>query len=241
LKDLLKMRISNALYDVKPPLKNIQAVIIDLDGTMIDSAHDFLVTLNKIRSDLSLSPVIDIETVRRFIGRGSVNLIQSALRFDNPGLDIEFLMPDAMISFHRHYLEDNGRYSAVYPGVKKGLEAMKAKNIQLACITNKPALFTEPLLARMGLFSYFDLIYCADSFPHKKPKPLPSLMACGKFGLLPSQVVAIGDSVNDAQAAYAAGCPLFIVPYGYNHGEDPKKIKSNAIVSSLKQAADFIA
>lgn len=234
------MSISDNLYNASLPLAGIKAVIIDLDGTMIDSVPDFHIVLNQVRAEFSL-PSIDITPIRHFVGRGSENLVRSSLEVDLDSDEAKRIMPQAMTFFYKHYLNVNGQHCTVYPEVKEGLSAMLAKKLRLACITNKPAIFTEPLMAKMGLYSYFEFIYSADSFPKKKPDPLPSMMACRKFGLPPHQVLAIGDSINDAQAAYAAGCPLFIVPYGYNHGKPPEKINSNGIVSSLLHAANLIS
>ena len=118
---------------------------------------------------------------------------------------------------------------------------LKEKNLHIACVTNKPSIFTEPLLAKNGLYPYFQLIYCSDTFLVKKPSPFPMQMACKKFGCRPEQAVAIGDSVNDAQAARAAGCCLFMVPYGYNYGRPVEEMNPDATVSSLLEAANLVS
>src|SRR5471030_1129789 len=87
---------------------------------------------------------------------------------------------------------------------------------------------------------YFDVVYGGDSLPRKKPDPLPLLTVCRDFDLPAAQVVAIGDSSNDAQAARAAGCPVLTVPYGYNHGESIHAIDSDGIVDTLLDAANQI-
>ncbi|HXA47197.1 MAG TPA: HAD-IA family hydrolase, partial [Burkholderiaceae bacterium] len=127
-----------------------------------------------------------------------------------------------------------------YPDVREGLQALKDMNLRMACVTNKQIAFAEPLLEKTGLRDFFDVVYGGDSLPKKKPDPAPLLQVCADFGLTPQQVLAIGDSANDAQAARAAGCPVLIVPYGYNHGEAVQNIDSDGIVPTLLAAATLI-
>ena len=108
-------------------------------------------------------------------------------------------------------------------------------------MTNKPIAFARPLLEKTGLAGYFELVYGGDSLPKKKPDPLPMLTVCRDFALEPFEVVAIGDSSNDADAARAAGCRSLTVPYGYNHGQPVHSIDSDGIVATLFDAAQRLA
>ncbi len=220
-------------------LNDIRAVIFDLDGTMVDSVPDIHLALNRMKADFSL-PEIAVEQVRRFVGRGSENLVRSTLSVNLDASRVQEMLPAAMTAFYRHYRVTNGCHGTVYPGVTEGLERMRENGLRLACVTNKPAIFTEPLLAKKDLYAFFDLIYSADSLPRKKPDPLPMLMACSRFGVSPSQALVIGDSINDGQAARAAGCSLFIVPYGYNHGQPVEEIDSDGIIPDFLTAASLI-
>ena len=206
---------------------------------MIDSVPDIHLALNRMKADFLL-PDMDVDQVRRYVGRGSENLVRSALSDDVDPEGVQQMLPRAMSSFYRHYRETNGRYGSIYPGVTEGLNTMHQAGLRLACVTNKPSVFTEPLLAMTGLYRFFDLIYSADSLPRRKPDPFPMQMVCDVFGIRTSQSVVIGDSVNDAQAARSAGCSLFIVPYGYNHGQPVEDIDSDAIVSGFEEAARLI-
>ena len=216
--------------------KNIQAVIIDLDGTMVDTAPDFLFAINRMRAEFDLAQ-IDLDTIKRFIGKGSENLIQTVLAIDFSAAQIAQHFAGAMAAYQRHYLVINGDYSKLYPDVIEGLQAMRAHGLRLACVTNKPVAFTLPLMEKKGLASYFDVVYGGDSFARKKPDPIALLQVCSDFNLSPSQVLAIGDSSNDAQAARAANCPVLLLPYGYNHGEAIQNVESDGIVISLLEAA----
>ncbi len=221
-------------------LKDIRAAIIDLDGTMVHTAPDFHVAVNRMRAELDLAP-LEMETITHFVGKGTENLMRRVLGvdFDNDGVEQHY--PRALASYQKHYLEINGEYSSVYPGVHEGLAALRAKGLRLACVTNKPIDFATPLLEKTGLRRYFDVVYGGDSLPKKKPDPYPLLKVCEDFGVRPAQALAIGDSSNDAQAARAAGCRVLNVPYGYNHGESIHKVDSDGIVSTLLDAAQLIS
>lgn len=220
-------------------LKGIRAAIIDLDGTMIETIPDFLVAINRMREEFELA-ALDDGQIRRLIGKGSENLIRNILAIDFDAARVELHFDAAMASYQRHYLSINGDYSTLFEGVIAGLDAMKAAGLRLACVTNKPIGFTLPLLRQKGLDGYFDVVYGGDSLPKKKPDPMPLLQVCSDFDLSPRQVLAIGDSSNDVQAARAAGCPVLTVPYGYNHGHPIHEANSDGIVDSLLDAASLI-
>jgi phosphoglycolate phosphatase len=220
-------------------LAGVRAAIIDLDGTMLDTIPDFHVAINGMRAELGLTAITQ-EQIALMVGKGSENLIRSVLALDWDATRVEAAFAQAMDAYQRHYLSINGNYSALYPDVIEGLTAMKAQGLRLACVTNKPISFTTPLLKQKGLDGFFEVVYGGDSLPRKKPDPLPLQTVCADFGLQPAQVVAIGDSSNDAQAARAAGCPVLTVPYGYNHGESIHDIDSDGIVNTLLEAASLI-
>lgn len=221
-------------------LVGIRAAIIDLDGTMLHTAPDFHVAVNRMRQDLDLPPLA-IETITNFVGKGTENLIRRVLSVDFGPQEVEAHFSLALQSYQRHYLEINGDYSSIYPGAQEGLKALRAKGLRLACVTNKPIALALPLLEKNGLRHYFEIVYGGDSLQKKKPDPYPLLKVCEDFALQPPQVVAIGDSSNDAQAARAAGCRVVNVPYGYNHGEPIQKVDSDGIVATLLDAADLIS
>ena len=221
-------------------LSGIAAAIIDLDGTMLDTAPDFQVAVNRMRAEMDLAP-LEQKTIVDFVGKGSENLIRRVLAVDFPAPQVEQHFDAALDSYQRHYEVVNGTHASLYPGVVEGLQAMRDKGLRLACVTNKPLVFALALLEKAGLRDYFELVYGGDSFPRKKPDPMPLLAVCADFELEPAQVVAIGDSSNDAQAARAAGCRVFNVPYGYNHGESIQDVDSDGIVASLLVAAHHIS
>ena len=217
----------------------IRAVIIDLDGTMLDTVPDFYVAIMRMRAEMALGPITQ-EQIALMIGKGSENLIRSVLALDFDVNTVEQRFDEAMASYQRHYLDINGQHSTLYPEVVDGLEALRAMGLRMACVTNKPIAFTTPLLAQKGLAGYFEIVYGGDSLARKKPDPLPLLQVCSDFDLPPGAVVAIGDSSNDAEAARAAGCFVLTVPYGYNHGRAIQETDSDGIVDTLLNAASLI-
>ena len=176
-----------------------------------------------------------------FVGKGSENLMRRVLAVDYDEAGVEQYFAAALTSYQEHYEDINGKYATLYPQVIEGLQALQQKGLRLACVTNKPIAFALPLLEKKGLRPYFDIVYGGDSLARKKPDPLPLLQVCQDFSLEPSQVVAIGDSSNDALAARAAGCRVLNVPYGYNHGEPIHNVDSDGIVLTLLDAAHQIS
>jgi phosphoglycolate phosphatase len=142
--------------------------------------------------------------------------------------------------FERHYAAVNGKHTTIYAGVKEGLNLLRARDFPLACVTNKSGRFTHPLLDAVGLSSYFEHVVAGDTLPQKKPHPAPLLHACSALNVTPGAMLMVGDSVNDAQAARAAGCPVFCVTYGYNEGQDVHDLDTDALVSSLAEAVELI-
>jgi phosphoglycolate phosphatase len=138
-------------------------------------------------------------------------------------------------SYQAHYLACNGQASEVYPGVREGLQALAARGYKMACLTNKPLAFAQPLLKAKGLDGFFSHVFGGDSFERKKPDPLPLLRTCEALGTLPQHTLMIGDSSNDAQAAHAALCPVVLMTYGYNHGNDIRAKLALAHLSSLAE------
>jgi len=220
-------------------LAGVRAAIIDLDGTMLDTVPDFHVAINRMRAEFDLAAITQ-EQIALMVGKGSENLVRAVLALDYDAAGVAERFDAAMDAYQRHYLAINGQNSSLYPDVVAGLAALKAQGLRLACVTNKPIAFAEPLLKLNDLYRYFDVVYGGDSLPRKKPDPLPLLTVCRDFDLPAAQVVAIGDSSNDAQAARAAGCPVLTVPYGYNHGESIHAIDSDGIVDTLLDAANQI-
>ena len=218
------------------PFTGLRAAIVDLDGTMIDTIGDFAVALNAVLADLSL-PRIERAFIERTVGKGSEHLIRSTLA--EVGAD-PALYASAWALYQRHYEVVNGEHSAVFPRVLEGLEWLATSGFKLACLTNKPTACAVPLLRKKGLDGFFAAVFGGDAFERKKPDPLPLIRTCETLGFAPGQTLMVGDSSNDARAARAAGCPVVLVSYGYNHGEPVTAVDTDGVVDRLDQLSGLI-
>lgn len=231
------------------PFSQWQAAILDLDGTLVHTLGDFAEALKRMLRDLPepyASYTVHPEAIEPLIGKGSENLIKSLLDLvDSAPAAIKkgssaiqaptsiALFELACARYQAHYADVNGQFATVYSGVLEGLQAFKALGWPLACVTNKPTAFAQDLLRATGLDSFFTLTLGGDAVARKKPDPLPLQLACQRMGVAPQQTVMVGDSSNDAQAARAAGCPVWLMTYGYNHGRSVRAVDADGFAESL--------
>lgn len=216
----------------------MRAALLDLDGTLLDTAPDLAAAANAMLAELCV-PAIDEPRVRGFIGKGIGHLVRRTLAATRGGEPDEQSLGQALGRFEHHYALLNGLRSSVYPGVREGLEALRSRGARLACVTNKPARFTLPLLERFALAQYFDAVVSGDTVARRKPDPEPLRAACRQLGVAVAEAVMIGDSDNDALAARAAGCRALLVTYGYTEGGALRQLDCDGIVESLLHAAQL--
>lgn len=216
---------------------DFEAAIVDLDGTLVDTLGDFVFSLNAMLDELAL-PRVQRAVVEQLVGKGSEHLIKSTLALVLPGddaIDLKAIYESAWPSYQRHYARINGQYADVFPGVLAGLQWLRRGGLKLACLTNKPTAFAQALLKTKGLDGFFEMTFGGDAFERKKPDPLPLLKTCEALGSSPHRTLMLGDSSNDALAARAAGCPVLLVTYGYNHGEPIRTVDADGYVDSLTE------
>ena len=210
-----------------------ESVTFDLDGTLLDTIADLAEASRRMLEEVGAPPRSPAE-VHSFVGKGMAVLVERCLTHEQaPGAE---QLQVAIESFKRHYAAVNGQFTQIYPGVVDGLQAWKASGLKMGVVTNKPGMFTEVLLERMGLSDYFDLVVSGDTTAHKKPHPEPILHACRIFGVRPDRNLHIGDSLNDVHAARAAGSLAYCVPYGYNEGKPVSAADCDALVDNLHAA-----
>ena len=224
----------------------LDAAIVDLDGTLVDTLGDFVVALRLMLAEVlpgqAAGETLDAATVGRMVGQGSEHLVKSVLNhvFAQAGRADEAIesiaaYDRAQASYQRHYAAINGQHSTLYPGVLEGLAILRKSGLPLVCLTNKPLAFARILLRHKQLDGFFCEVFGGDSFERKKPDPLPLVKACEFLGTAPARTLMIGDSSNDARAARAAGCPVLLVTYGYNHGEPVRAVDADGFVDSLAE------
>jgi phosphoglycolate phosphatase len=217
----------------------VKAVMIDLDGTLLDTVADLTTAVNLMLHKLGGSGLSETQ-VRIHIGKGMPNLIRRSLEHAFGSRADDALFERAMPVYVDCYHSVNGDRTTPYPGVLEGLESLRKERFPLACVTNKSERFTLPLLRKMRLADFFSVVVCGDTVAKRKPDPLPLIFAAEKLGVTPRDMLMVGDSVNDAQAARAAGCPVFCVPYGYNEGADVRGLDVDAIVETIFEATKLI-
>ncbi|MEN9397202.1 MAG: hypothetical protein RLZ81_1732 [Pseudomonadota bacterium] len=228
-------------------INRFDAALVDLDGTLVDTLGDFVAVLNHMLADLPApfsAAQVRASEVARLVGKGSENLIKAVLTqvltaqapaSSAATTNFDALYPLAWQRYQHHYQMINGQFAVVYPGVLQGLQQLRSAGKRLACLTNKPTAFAQVLLRAKGLEGFFDVVYGGDAFERRKPDPLPLLKACEVLGSQPQRTLMIGDSSNDAQAARAAGCPVWLVRYGYNHGQPIDAVPADAYLDSLAE------
>jgi phosphoglycolate phosphatase len=216
------------------------AVLLDLDGTLLDTLPDLAAAANAMRQALGM-PALDESLIRTFVGKGADNLIARSL-----AASLQAPAPDpktfeiAKHHFFEYYQANNGRLTQIYPGVTEGLIALTDLGLQLAVVTNKPYEFSIPLLAQTDLLRHLQLVVGGDTCARRKPDAEPILYACQQLGCAPAASLTIGDSINDALAARAAGGSVLAVPYGYNEGTPVTDLPVDGIVPSVLGAVDWL-
>jgi len=216
----------------------VSAIVIDLDGTLLHTAPELAESANRMLRDMG-RPAVSQDLLMSYIGNGIHWLVKRALTGDMHAEPDAALFDRALPIFEKHYTELLLE-SKPFDGVVPGLETLKAAGYRLGCITNKVARYTEPLLKGLGLAHYFEIVLAGDTLPEKKPHPLPLLHSAKFFGAPIEQLLLVGDSLSDAQAARAAGCPIICVPYGYNHGEPVETLNVDAVIPDLTAVLPLI-
>ena len=216
---------------------SLHAVIIDLDGTLVDTAGEIAAALNRALEELGLAS-LDQKSVEVLIGRGVRSMVERALLQAEGGalMDVD----RAVERFEAHYAQTVGTDARLYAGVMPGLRRFAEAGIAMSVVTNKPRLFTELLLERLEVAEFFRGVIAGDDGFTRKPAGDMLLAACERMGSDPARSLMLGDSDNDILAARAAGCPVWCVPYGYNEGRPPETLACDRLVATLEEAANLL-
>ncbi len=205
-----------------------QLIMLDLDGTLIDSVADIALAVNRMRRHFGL-PEIALTQIRQWVGRGAEVLLDKVMA-DAPSA----FRGEASVCFAEAYREAVHVHTTLYPGVEDFLQQWQAI-CPLVCITNKAMQFTRPLLESLAMTRFFSLILAGDSFVEKKPHPRALLHALQYFSVEARQALMIGDSRNDILAAQAAGVRCIALNWGYNHGEPLEESSPDWIVNEIRE------
>ena len=224
---------------LRRPIKP-RMVLIDVDGTLVDSVPDLAYCVDEMMAVLGRPPYGEA-AVRNWVGNGVERLVRRALIGQLDGEPDEADFERAYPIFLDLYADNTSKRSVLYPGVREGIDYLRANGYPLGCVTNKVAQFTLPLLKDLGVFDAFSLVVSGDSLPEKKPHPMPLLHAAKHFGVEPRDALMIGDSVSDVKAARAAGFGIICMSYGYNHGQDIREANPDAVIDSMVELEGLIA
>lgn len=215
-------------------------VLIDVDGTLVDSVPDLAYCVDRMMEQLGRPPHGEA-AVRNWVGNGVERLVRRALIGQLDGEPDEADFERAYPLFLALYRENTSKRSVLYPGVREGLDWLLSAGFKLGCVTNKAAQFTEPLLKDLGVYDAFEIVISGDTLPRKKPDPLPLLHAAEHFGVDPGDALMVGDSVSDVKAARAAGFGIVCMTYGYNHGQDIRDANPDAVLDSMAELRGLLA
>lgn len=210
-------------------------VAFDLDGTLVDSAPGLADAVDMALKAFGL-PAAGVERISTWIGNGADVMVERAVRWAEGDMSPEFCQK-VRDKFDHYYAETAASGSKLYPQVKETLAALKAQGVPMGLITNKPTPFVAPLLNSLDIAEYFSVVIGGDDVAKKKPHPAPMYLMLAKLGLRASELVFVGDSRNDIQAAQAAGCRCVGLTYGYNYGESIALSKPDRV---LEHFADLL-
>ncbi len=215
---------------------NIKAVLFDLDGTLLDSALDFIAILQQMRKEHGL-PAMDSQLIRQSVSAGAAAMVSLALETDtgHPGFDT--LKDDFLQRYSNGYCV----HSRLFDGLPELLALLEQRNIPWGVATNKPLHFAAPILQGLQLEQRAAVLVCPEHVEHAKPAPDMLLLACQQLGIRPQQAIYLGDDQRDILAANAANMPSMAVGYGY-HGahESPQDWGARHYVKKSTQLASAL-
>ncbi|MGB5199124.1 MAG: phosphoglycolate phosphatase [Sedimenticolaceae bacterium] len=214
-------------------------ILIDVDGTLVDSVPDLAYCADEMMRQLGLQARGEAQ-VRNWVGNGVERLVRRVLigQLEGEPSDADFAR--AYPIFLALYAENTAERSRLYPGVSEGLDYLESRGYRLGCVTNKAAQFTIPLLKALGICDKFGIVVSGDTLPVKKPDPGPLLHAAAHFGVSAQESLMLGDSKSDVAAARAAGFQVICMSYGYNHGEDIRRYAPDAVIDSMAELASLL-
>jgi N-acetyl-D-muramate 6-phosphate phosphatase len=214
----------------------IEAVLFDLDGTLLDTAPDLIRAVNRLRVSLGLTEV-PVAQVRPFVSKGGKAMIQAAFPDWSEDRCAPLLQP--FLDFYRERVVVD---TALFSGFEETLQALERQRLPMAIVTNKPAWLTHPVLAETGLAARFRVVISGDSLPERKPHPAPVLEACRLLGVATGRAVMVGDDERDIISARAAGARSIAVRFGYaGADEDPDQWQADAVIDTPGELIQCLA
>ncbi|MBH3435034.1 MULTISPECIES: N-acetylmuramic acid 6-phosphate phosphatase MupP [Pseudomonas] len=193
----------------------LRAVLFDMDGTLLDTAPDFIAVCQAMLAAHGRAP-IDAQRIADVVSGGARAMVAATFDMDPEAPGFETLRQE----FLDRYQDHCAVYSRLYDGMPELLESIERANLIWGVVTNKPVRFAEPIMQQLGLAERSAVLVCPDHVTNSKPDPEPLLLACSQLGIDPAQVLFIGDDLRDIESGRAAGTKTAAVRYGYIHPED---------------------
>ena len=214
-------------------------IMIDVDGTLVDSVPDLAYCVDEMMVELDMEKRGE-DKVRHWVGNGVSKLVERAITGELEGQLDKELFNKAYPIFLNYYAENTVKRTCLYEGVREGLDYLSLQGYHLGCVTNKATQFTHPLLKELGIINYFKIVISGDTLAKKKPDPMPLLYGAEYFGVKPKGCLMIGDSVSDVKASRSAGFDIICMSYGYNHGNNIADEKPDLVIDSMTELAKFL-
>jgi len=212
--------------------RKLKAILIDLDGTMFDTAPEIALAMNQTLQALNFKP-LSFNIIRQFIGKGVDNLVNQSLLASNEKGHLE---KNKALKLFNDFYKKIAKQSKPYDDVESTLQFLQDKQIKLACVTNKPSSHTYLILEESDFEKFFDCIICGDEMEFKKPHQFSIDFVRKKLDVTEMETLMVGDSSNDIKAANNAGVSVATVPYGYQY-EEP--IENFPVSFALQQFSDL--
>jgi phosphoglycolate phosphatase len=220
-------------------LENINTLLFDLDGTLVDSVPDLAASVNIALQRVN-QPLCSESEVRKWVGNGVDRLLHRALTRQHDGCAECALHQRAKLEFERWYGAHLADQSQLYENVAEVLSALNRRGFKLGCVTNKPEQFTRPILKKFGIDRFFQSVIGGDSTRARKPDPVPLLTAMQQLGSTPAETLMVGDSVNDFEAGQRANLATVLVSWGYRQGVDLAALKSDALIDQFSSLIELL-
>ncbi len=214
----------------------LRAVLFDMDGTLLDTAPDFIAVAQAMRMARGLDRVPD-QQVRDVVSGGARAMVLSAFDVDPLSDEFEILRLEFLERYQRHCAVE----SKLYEGMAELLSEIEQADLIWGVVTNKPVRFAEPIMQQLGLASRSAVLVCPDHVSQSKPDPEPMLLACSQLDLDPATVLFVGDDLRDIESGRAAGSRTAAVRYGYIHpDDDPDSWGADVVVNHPLELRQFL-
>lgn len=213
----------------------ISALLFDLDGTLVDTAPDFIYVLNNLREKYGFQP-LDHRVIRNTVSNGARSLIKLAFGGDEGQLEFEQYKTELLSD----YLNIAGDYATLFDGMREVLLKCNEENLPWGIITNKPRIYTLALLKKLNLIDSYQILLCADDVQKPKPDPESMFIAANKLNIKIENAVYVGDHPRDIQAGNSANMITVAAEYGYfNKNDDINCWSANYIIKKPIELIQF--